>query len=204
MVKYLAELISRFTGYKSGITKNPDVWKDREETPEAIQNHIDAVQKVGGELDDLNEQLALKTAEARKLQKEETRYADDFENLAIGLEKSNPDKLMLYNIELRKSLTKKSIPTDILHPKLADDTDGVGYIVSTNSDANANQYEWQKGVAADPSKTDVIPEMKFFKTTIKTSFVDDDVAKGVRYCYRVRAVNSAGEGPWSEAVSRVQ
>lgn len=204
MVKYLADLISRLTGYKSGVTKNPDVWKNREETPEAIQTHIDAVQKVGDELDDLNEQIALKTAEARKLQKEETRFADDFENLAIGLEKSNADKLMMYNIELRKSQTKKSVPIETLHPKLVDDTDGVGFIITTNVDANASQYEWQKGIAADASKTDVIPEMKIFKTTIKTSFVDDDVLKGVRLFYRVRAVNAAGAGPWSEAVSRVQ
>ena len=46
--------------------------------------------------------------------------------------------------------------------------------------------------------------MKLYKTTTKTPFVDDDVFKGVRYFYKVRAINAAGEGPWSEAVSRVQ
>jgi len=31
----------------------------------------------------------------------------------------------------------------------------------------------------------------------------DEVAKEVRYFYGVRAVNTVGEAPWSEAVSRV-
>jgi hypothetical protein len=38
----------------------------------------------------------------------------------------------------------------------------------------------------------------------KTSFIDDEVAKGIRIFYRVRAANTNGVGPWSEAVSRVQ
>lgn len=46
--------------------------------------------------------------------------------------------------------------------------------------------------------------MKNFKTTKKTSFVDDEVPKGVRVFYRVRAANTNGVGPWSEAVSKVQ
>jgi len=43
-----------------------------------------------------------------------------------------------------------------------------------------------------------------YKTTTKTTFVDDDVAKAIRYFYRVRAANASGFGPWSEIVSRVQ
>ena len=204
MTKYLLDLLNRLTGYKSGVSKNPEIWKDREETPESIQTHIDKIQKTGDEMDEIEEQLTAKRAEARNLQKTETKYADDLENLAIGLEKSSQEKLNLYGIELKKSPAPKPAPLTKLHPKIEDDTDGVGFILTTNSDPNASQYEWQKGIAADPSKTDVIPEMKFFKTTIKLSFVDDDVQKGVRVFYRVRAINSTGEGPWSEAVSRVQ
>jgi hypothetical protein len=40
--------------------------------------------------------------------------------------------------------------------------------------------------------------------TKKTSFVDDDVPKGTRIFYRVRAANTKGVDPWSEAVSMVQ
>jgi len=45
--------------------------------------------------------------------------------------------------------------------------------------------------------------MKNFKTTKKTSFVDDEVAKGTRIFYRVRAANANDRDAWSEAVSRV-
>lgn len=87
---------------------------------------------------------------------------------------------------------------------LQDDTDGEGFIVSTQFDANADFYEWQKGFGSNPSETKTIPELKNFKTTKKTNFVDDEVPKGVRVFYRVRAANTNGVGPWSEAVSRVQ
>jgi hypothetical protein len=65
-------------------------------------------------------------------------------------------------------------------------------------------YEWHKGIGSDPAKTDVIPVMTLFKTTKKITFVDDDVVKGQSVFYKVRAVNSTSEGPWSEPVSRVQ
>ena len=65
-------------------------------------------------------------------------------------------------------------------------------------------YECFKGISADPTKTDIIPVLSPFKTTRKLSFVDDDVVKGQRVWYKVRAINAAGEGPWSEPVSRVQ
>jgi len=41
--------------------------------------------------------------------------------------------------------------------------------------------------------------MTLFKTTRKISFVDDDVVKGQRVFYKVRAVNPAGVGPWKRA-----
>ncbi|MCL5028927.1 MAG: hypothetical protein M1480_07895, partial [Bacteroidetes bacterium] len=48
---------------------------------------------------------------------------------------------------------------------------------------------------------DVVPEMKFFKATKKAAFVDDDVVKGVRYFYRVRATNTAGAGPGAKLLA---
>ena len=35
----------------------------------------------------------------------------------------------------------------------------------------------------------VIPSMYFFKTSSKTTFVDDDIVKGIMYFYRVSAAN---------------
>ena len=94
-------------------------------------------------------------------------------------------------------------PTLKLQVVLADDTDGEGISVSWNKDSVAAQYEIYRGVSTDPGKTDVIPAMTLLKTTQRTDFVDDDVIKGQRMWYKVRSVNPAGTGPWSEPVSHV-
>jgi hypothetical protein len=204
MTKYILEIITRLTNFKNGQVKNADKWTKPDETPEAVQAVIDSLNNASKGIDDAKENLTLAQVNARNLESEATKKADELENLAIAYEKSDPVKLSLYGIELRKQKERKPAPTSTLHPKLQDDTDGVGFILTTNVESVADQYEWQKGTGADATKIDVIPEMKLFKTTTKTSFVDDDVNKGVRYFYRVRAINAAGEGPWSEAVSRVQ
>jgi len=132
------------------------------------------------------------------------KKADEIESSAIAYEKNDPVKLSLYGIALKKEKVRRPAPTSSLHPAIVDDSDGAGFVLSTNSDPVGDQYEWLKGSGADPTKTDLIPEMRLLKSTTKTSFDDDDVAKGVRYFYKVRAINAAGEGPWSEAVSKVQ
>ena len=204
MNKYISTVIDRLTNFKNGQLKNPDKWANPDETPEVVQGLIDGLNNAAKTIDGAKESLTLAQTNARTLQAEANKKADELENSAIAYEKSDTVKLGLYGIELRKPKEKKPAPSTELHPKLQDDLDGVGYIVSTNVDSVADQYEWQKGTAVDPTRTDVIPEMRLFKTTTKTSFVDDDVDKGVRYFYRVRALNASGEGAWSEAVSRVQ
>lgn len=49
-----------------------------------------------------------------------------------------------------------------------------------------------------------IPAFTHLVTVRKTKYTDDDVAKGTRYFYRIRGINSKGAGEWSEPVSRVQ
>jgi len=55
-----------------------------------------------------------------------------------------------------------------------------------------------------PGTTVLQPPYPFLKSTKKLVYVDDDVEAGVRYFYRVRAVNATGAGAWSEPVSAVQ
>ena len=204
MTKYLSEIASRLNNFLNGIQKSPELWTKADETPEAVRAVIDNLNTADKAIENAKDALSTAHAEARKLETTATKFADDLENSAIAYEKSDPDKLSRYGINLRKEKIRKPAPTAILHAALQDDTDGIGFIVSTNIDPNADHYEWYKGNNSDPTKTDIIPEMKLYKTTTKTSFVDDDVLKGVRYFYKVRAINAAGEGPWSEAVSRVQ
>ncbi len=204
MLKYISETSDRLSKLKDGIVKNPGTWTNQAVTPESIQTQIDGLNSIGKAVEDLQSQASSKLAEARALQKAADKEAASIENLAIGLEKGDPAKLNEYGIKLKKAPAKKTVPVDVLQVTLQDDTDGEGFIVTASYDASADMYEWEKGKADDPTKTDVIPELKFFKATKKTTYVDDDVVKGVRYFYRVRATNTAGAGPWSEAVSRVQ
>ncbi len=205
MLKYILEPKERLLKLKSGIEKNAATWNGQAVTPETIQSIIDGLDKADKESEDLQTQLSAKHLEARRIAAAADKEADSIMNLAIGLEKGDQGKLTSeYGINMKKEATPKSAPSTPIHIILKDDTDGIGYIVSTQKDQSADNYEWHKGQAANPADINTIPEMKFFKFTSKTTFVDDDVIKGVRYFYRVRAVNTAGTGPWSEAVSRVQ
>ena len=203
-MKYITDVSGRLQLQLDGVNKNPDILQNQLITKEMIEAKIGELTAKKKAIDDKNTETAVLQKEAHALSAEGTELADRVESLLRGILGNSPDKLIVYGIQNRKTQAKKPACTEILQITLADDTDGVGFIVTTRTEKNADMYEWQKGQSADASKTDQIPEMKHFKITIKTTFVDDDVVKGVRYFYRVRAVNAAGEGPWSEAVSRVQ
>lgn len=204
MIKYIFDTLSRLSGHKRGIEANAAKWQNQPITVADIDSKINLLERKQSTIEGLKEQLLIVQAEAHTLCDECEEFADRTEALAIGIEGNLPEKLAQYGITLRKTAEKKIAPTKVLIPILEDDTDGIGFIVSTQVDPDALNYEWEKGEGADPSKTDIIPPLKLFKVTNKASFVDDEIPKGVRVFYRVRAVNRGGQGPWSEAVSRVQ
>ena len=204
MSKYLADPCTRLKKLKQGMEANPTIWLNQPETPAKVQTKIDQLLTKEKELENLKELMLIKQAEAHTLSDESEEYANRLESITIGLEGNFVEKLIPYGITLRKTRERRTAPEGILRPAIKDDTDGIGFIVTTTVDESANNYEWQKGISTDATKIDVIPEMKFFKITAKASFIDDDVPKGVRIFYRVRAINRAGQGPWSVTVSRVQ
>ncbi len=203
-MKYLQDLIVMLKAILRGIQAYPEKWKDQPYTPEYVQAAITTIEDGDKAVGDAETNLSKAQAAARQIYSEKQAEADKIVKIALGFHSDNPDQLIDYGIKSRKPYVPKMRPEQILKVLLTDDTDGVGFIVSTQKDSVANNYEWQKGQGANPADTNTIPEMKFFKFTSKTTFVDDDVAKGVRYFYRVRAVNTAGDGPWSEPVSKVQ
>lgn len=203
-MKYLLDLINLLTGLKKGIQAYAAKWQGQPYTPESIQADIDSLKTANDGLGNLEAELSRKQQEAHALKNQAQAIADKITNLAYAFHPDNPEQLVDYGLKPNKSKTAKPRPTKQLNVILEDDTDGEGFIVYTQVDPDANNYEWERGQGANATETKTIPEMRSFKYTSKTSFVDDDIAKGVRYFYRVRAVNSAGEGPWSEAVSRVQ
>ncbi len=203
-MKYLLDLINVFSNLKKGITTYSSLWTGQAYTPDYIQSIIDSLQASNDELDTLETSVSKKKKEARLLESTNQAIADKIIKITYGFHADKPEQLIDYGIKLPKTPETWNRPETALTITIIDDTDGVGFILTTLKDSVAKNYEWEKGQGANPADTNTIPEMKFFKYSSKTSFVDDDVAKGVRYFYRVRAVNAAGEGPWSEAVSRVQ
>jgi hypothetical protein len=204
MVSYLAEVKSRLVTLMNGMTKNPTFWTDTTVPVQSVDQMIANIETKDAELEEAKNRQAIKITEAREVSGSANKLVDKIENLACGFHADSQEKLIEYGIKQRKTATPKPAPSKTLIPVLQDDTDGEGFIVSTQVDPNADFYEWQKGVGTNTADAKTIPELKNFKTTKKTSFVDDEVPKGIRIFYRVRAANTNGVGPWSEAVSRVQ
>ena len=204
MLRYLRDEIDRLHGFMLGIGKNPEKWANNEVTEAEVKTSIDSLEAAEKQIEEIKSLLSQKQLEARNLKNTAVKLGDKLENFINGYHADDPQKLIEYGIEPKKTYTKRQVPTAKPLIAIQDDTDGEGFVLTVSSDPDAEMYEWYKGLGTDPSKTDIIPAMNLFKTTKKISFVDDDVPKGVRVFYKVRAVNNKGEGPWSEPVSRVQ
>lgn len=203
-LKYLDELINRFVGLKNGVTRNFDKWNGQPETSVTLQSNINELEEQQNRINEISNQLKTEKAKARQLQKRLKIVADTIKNKAIGFHTANPGKLVEYNINLRKTYEKKPVPSIKLSVKIKDDTDKIGFILSTKADPTAETYEWERGIADDATNLNTIPSMQFYKSTSKASFTDNNIEPGKRYFYRVRAINSSGDGAWSPASSRVQ
>lgn len=204
MVKYMETVISRLKSLKSGMENNSSLWNGQPETPAKVQTKIEGLEAKGKEMENTEKELKVKIAESHALSRQAEKYADKIENLATGLHNETPEKLTEYDVVLWKKGASIPKPTRVIIPVIEDDTDGVGFIISTQADSDATNYQWFKGIGIDPKNTNVVPELQPFKITTKTTFVDDDVEKGVRYFYKVQAFNAHGTGPLSESVSRIQ
>jgi len=204
MLGYLQELKDELTGLKTGVSGHATEWTGQAETPTTIQANITALDTMDGQITDLKNQLFLKRKAARLLQKSTQLVCDTIVAKAIGFHKAHPDELDSYGIKVPKPKEKKPVPSAVLVPVIKDEEDGIGFMVSTQFDPDADVYEWERGIASDPTDMVTIPKMVLYKQTLKTNFIDEDVSKGVRYFYRVRATNANGEGPWSTVQSRVQ
>jgi hypothetical protein len=204
MIKYLSELSDRLKALNNGMLKNPNTWANHEITAEIVQQKIDELSTKEGEIEGLKESIAIAQTSARTLQVADEKFVEKLENFVFAYNTETPEKLIEYGLQPRKEAKPKPALTNKLTVKIQDDTDGIGFILTTQADSDADMYEWYKGISTDPTKTDVIPPMTLLKTTKKITFVDDDVVKGQRVFYKVRAINSISEGPWSEPVSRVQ
>lgn len=205
MIKYLFELINGLNRFESGMISNAPTWVGQSETEATVKAKRQLLEAKETEITNKKEELSVLYAEARDLKKETDVYLNGLINLAKGLHTDTPEKLVEYGIPPEKPKEPTNPPTMALTVVIKDDTDGEGFILSLQAiDPLAKNYLWEKGVSTNPSDLQTIPAMHFHKLTTRSTFVDDDVVKGSRYWYRVRAANSKGEGPWSEPTSKVQ
>lgn len=205
MKKYLRNTINEFQHFIQGMTANPDAWLNQPVKLVDMTTVSTALTAIGNDIDTA-EAAASETRQAGlNRNSSAVKLFDQAANLAYGIYATTPEKLIEYGLKPRKDPSKVPAPTKTLAIDIADDTDGEGFnLIITAKDDVADNYEWQKGQAADAKDVNIIPPLAFFKTSSKTKFLDDDVLKGIRYFYRVRALNRNGQGPWSEPVSRVQ
>jgi hypothetical protein len=204
MPKYISDLTEALKAFKAGVAANAALWAPKGITPESIQTSIDLLAAKNAAIEAAKLALAKAITDARDFQEEKATEFSQMVKIAYGFHADEESKLLDYGLEPRKDAQPHPAPSLRLDVTIEDDTDGQGYILSTNKDPEANMYEWHKGVSTDPTKLEIIPVMAWCKTTKKISFVDDDVVKGQRVWYKVRAQNTAGSGPWSEPRSRVQ
>jgi hypothetical protein len=204
MVKYLQEIKEELTALKKGMVGNAAIWAGQPVTAAQVQTAIDAIDAKSDEMDAAEVLLQQKRAEGRKLVEQFNPMVKQVSTLATGLHTISPEKLGEYGIDLPKNASTVPVPAKAIIASLTDDVDGEGFIITIQPLANADTFEVEKGVTASPDVTTLATPFSFYKNSKKLSFVDDDVLRGKRYFYRVRAFNRNGYGEWSESVSRVQ
>lgn len=205
MKKYLEKTLNELNALDEGMLGNPTDWSSTPVTEPAVKTQITNLTAKGQAIIDAEQALSEARAAAIEENKKAGKLVIQVSDLAFGIYADTPDKLVEYGLKPRKSPEKVPPPTNILAIEIQNDTDGEGFILMLAAkDPLADSYEWQKGQGADPKDVNTIPPMSFYKQTSKSTIVDDDVLKGIRYFYRVRALNRNGQGPWSEAASKVQ
>ncbi|MBK8549896.1 MAG: fibronectin type III domain-containing protein [Ignavibacteria bacterium] len=177
MVKYIDSVIARLRSLKTGMENNPALWNGLNETPANVQVKIDELLAKEKQMNDAQTEWKVRISESHTLSDIAEKYADKLEALATGIHNETP---------------KTDMAKEKACPK------------PRSSTSTMINYQWFKGSGKDPKDANTVPDLLPFKITTKTTFVDDDVEKGIRYFYRVQAFNSNGSGPVSEAVSRIQ
>lgn len=202
MTNFIQKLIDRLNALKSGITGNAPKWVNQPVTVVIIDAAVQALTNKDTEIETAKDALSTTRAESRTLATTHEGLADQTENLARGIHQQTPEKLVEYDIKLRKTPVPKNPPGMAVIASLKDDSDGIGFVISTQPLADAETFDIERAV----TEADVMTATVFahIKTTQKLVYVDDDVITGKRHHYRVRASNRKGSGPWSASVSAIQ
>lgn len=204
MLKYIQQAIGAIKQRVAGMKANEADWTTQKTKVADIEKMVTDLEAQGAKVDAAENALIKEREIARKLVDSCNAKLKNLDNLIYGIHGEETVKLADYGLGLRKPASLKPVPGKVVITSIRDDDDGEGFVVTWNSVDDASRYEIEKGVAPDTSTIVLAPPYPFLKSTTKTTLTDDDVVKGRRYFYRVRALNSSGAGEWSEPVYKVQ
>ncbi len=209
MTKYIQEQIAELKGRRNGITKNSDKWANLPVKIEEIDARIKELEEIDAKIaDGLNTVQQLRD-KARSLVGGNWKEIAKIDSFAMGIHSESQEKLNEYGLGAQSDKYNTAartlpIPAKVVIDSIIDDYDGVGFIVQLSRIDNVEHFEVERGRVEDPKTSILAPPYPFLRTVKKLKFTDDDIVKGQRYFYRVRAVNRNGAGEWSEPLSRVQ
>ncbi len=206
---YVQAVIDRLKAQKTGITNNAAAWTGQPDTPATTQAHIDALETADAEILALENQLSQKRTAIKILVAAKAAVADAIDLRVKGIHATAPPKWIEYGLadptsDAATESTTRPVPDKGVIRNVSDDFDGIGFIVEWEKLAKTDSYEIERGIAANAADVNTIPAFTHLVTVRKIKYTDDDVAKGTRYFYRIRGINTRGAGEWSEPVSRVQ
>jgi hypothetical protein len=204
MQKNIQNTITELSNLKNGITKHATQWTGLPVTEVQITAAITALTTAGKNISDAEDALKQARLAGRLAVETNTTLINQATSLAEGLHTNEQEKLVDYGFSITAARSSSSIPTKTIIESITDDADGVGFVIKLQAVANADGYEIEKSNPSDSTLTVLAPPYNYLKNTAKLITVDDEVLKGKRYFYRVRAYNRKGYGEWSEPVSRVQ
>lgn len=208
MTKYIQEQIAELKNRRNGITKNSDKWTNLPVKADGIDAKIKELEELDKKIEDGLNTVQQLREQARNIVDENKKEISKIDNFVLGIHNESQEKLNEYGLgfHVGKNNASRSlpIPSKVVIDSIIDDYDGVGFIIQLARIDNVEHFEIQRGQSTDSKALVLAPPYPFLRTVKKLKFTDDDVEKGLRYFYRVRAINRNGAGEWSESLSRVQ
>ncbi|MBI5216281.1 MAG: fibronectin type III domain-containing protein [Ignavibacteriae bacterium] len=203
-LKYLRVAYERREKQKKGIEANQDKWNGQPDTLESLQADMDALQAKDSQAAEYKRLYRQTVQEGRELAAQINAKADETDNRIRGIHAAEKVKWTEYGLQWERPRVSLEKPAKPLLLTIRDDSDGIGFKIRlVEADDNAELYKWERGVSENPKA--IAPDKWEYLTESTTiAIIDDDVTPGVRYFYRVQAVNNKGKGTVSPAVSRVQ
>src|SRR5437899_509022 len=103
--KYLQELIDRLTEQKAGILNNSARWTGQPKNDTDVTTSLGLLNGKATAIEAAKDVLAQLQRQAHHIVVDETKLADQVENLARGIHAADPEKLSDYDIAERKAGT---------------------------------------------------------------------------------------------------